>query len=139
MYATGYQGLIIDDLLGLIQPEPIDCLVDVRLTPISRKPHFSKTALRSVLQNHHVDYVHLPELGSPQPLRQALQASGDWGAFAAGYNAWTAHQTPALEALEFIMSRSTVVLLCFEADPGVCHRSLLVAKLVERSGGEVQC
>lgn len=84
-----------------------------------------------------LQYVHMPQLGSPPELRRALKGSNDWRRFATDYTDWLSGQTSALENLEALMSRSTMALLCYEADVDRCHRSLLVHALTTRNGGEL--
>lgn len=47
----------------------VDVLVDVRLTPLSRKPGLSKLRLSDALNAARVEYLHLPALGKPRENR----------------------------------------------------------------------
>jgi len=57
------------------------CVLDVRENPFSRKPGFSKRPLSQALEANGIRYVHLKELGTPHPLRDAVKAGGDYGVF----------------------------------------------------------
>jgi len=129
IYTLGYQGMTMTRFLDAVQAATIALVVDIRWTPRSRKPGFSSQALASVLRQHGIDYVHLPRLGSPPPLRDHLAVTGDWDAFASGYTAWLVEQGDALVYLGELAQRQTVGLLCFEADVMRCHRSLVMAAL----------
>lgn len=133
IYTAGYEGLDIDTFTRLLTSEAVDCLVDVRFTPRSRKPGFSKTALERRVRDNRVRYVHLPQLGTPTALRRAFHASGDWPALVNGDAEWLSQHPSVLGELERLAGGSTVALLCFEANVERCHRSLLVRRLMQGS------
>ncbi|MCR3750464.1 DUF488 domain-containing protein [Lentzea californiensis] len=66
---TGYEGVDLDAFLTRLGEERIDVLVDVRLTPISRKRGFSKTTLSNAVTSADVGYLHLRDLGNPKTNR----------------------------------------------------------------------
>ena len=49
LYTIGYEKRSIDDLLWVLRARGVDCVVDVRLKPWSRRPGFSKTKLAASL------------------------------------------------------------------------------------------
>jgi hypothetical protein len=69
----GYQGRTVDDLIGALRGADVKVLVDVRLTPLSRKPGLSKNGLAARLRDAGIDYVHLPQLGNPRDNREAFR------------------------------------------------------------------
>ena len=58
LVSVGYEGREVDDLVSHLLRESVDVLVDVRLTPISRKPGLSKRRLTEALASVGVSYVH---------------------------------------------------------------------------------
>ena len=50
VHAIGYEGVSIDRFLRRLQENEIKMIIDVRANPISRKPGFSKTALKARLK-----------------------------------------------------------------------------------------
>ena len=83
MIGIGYEGLIIDQVVARLQAEGVEVLVDVRMTPLSRKPGFSKRALSEALSAAGIRYVHDRRLGNPKDNRAAYaDASSDAGATA---------------------------------------------------------
>ena len=83
MIGIGYEGLIVDQLVARLQAEGVEVLVDVRMTPLSRKPGFSKRALSEALSAAGIRYVHDRRLGNPKDNRAAYaDASSDAGATA---------------------------------------------------------
>ena len=67
--SVGYQQRTLEELLELLQSYNVNVLVDVRLTPISRKRGFSKTALSNALSAVGIEYRHERELGNPKDNR----------------------------------------------------------------------
>ncbi|MDY0042509.1 MAG: DUF488 domain-containing protein, partial [Desulforhabdus sp.] len=109
----------------------ITVLADVRLNPISRKPNFSKRALAQELANHHIQYVHFRELGTPQNLRNELAETKDYGKFKVDYRNYLDTRQHALEELDRLVKSKVVALMCLEADPERCHRSVIAAAIKE--------
>lgn len=122
----GYQGRTQPELLRVLQDWGITSLLDVRLRPQSRKRGFSKTALSSVLAQTGIRYEHRIELGTPSHLLD----SGP------GYSlrSYREHllQLPLIVASAGeAADRERTVLLCFESDPRVCHRSVVAEMVAE--------
>ena len=127
----GYEAATVASLLEALRAEGVELLVDVRAVASSRRPGFAKTRLAANLQEAGIDYLHLRGLGTPAEGRAAARA-GDYGALRAIFLAHLA--TPAaqaeLEALAGIVrSGRRVCLLCLEADPVHCHRSMVATAL----------
>ena len=127
----GYEGRTVDDLISALGADRVEILVDVRLTPLSRKPGLSKNRLASRLRAAGIDYLHLPQLGNPRDNRDAFRR-GDSAAVAT-YRAVliTPEGQAALDDLLLLVTRQRVALLCFEHDAARCHRSMVADALVE--------
>lgn len=106
----------------------VSVLVDVRENAISRKAGLSKKALRQRCVDRGIDYLHEPSLGNPRDNREGFR-SGD----AASWERYEVHLTSngseALARVAEILRDRTVALLCFEADPCSCHRSVVTDHL----------
>lgn len=121
----GYEGRTAEELVAQLQASNIDVLVDVRLSPISRKPGLSKTKLSDRLASSGIRYLHLRGLGNPKDNRAGF-ASGDAGCrrrFADLLK--TGDGLRDLSELRTLAETSRVGLLCFEADEDQCHRSII--------------
>ncbi|WP_416357698.1 DUF488 family protein [Aureimonas phyllosphaerae] len=135
----GYEGSTLQALLGALEAADVQTLVDVRAVPLSRKPGFSKQALRAGVESVGLDYLHLRDLGNPKEGREAAKVGG-MPAFASIYEAHlvsTPAQT-ALGELAALAQERRVCLLCFEADPLTCHRLLVARALVAKAGGTIE-
>ena len=109
--------------------------MDVRTAPGSRRlPHFVKAALEAELPARRIAYRHLPELGG---LRKPTGSDLNAGWRNASFRAYADYmQTPAFELgleqlLDLAAARRTAVM-CAEAVPWRCHRSLISDALVPR-------
>jgi len=56
--SVGYERRTSEELVSLLVSNRVDVLVDVRLTPLSRKRGLSKTALREALESAGIEYLH---------------------------------------------------------------------------------
>lgn len=134
----GYEGKSIEDLLDGLREQSIDTVVDVRLTPISRKRGFSKSRLREACASVDVEYLHLRTLGNPKDNRAGF---GDLGV--AGHEARERyrHEVLALDAAERDLSNlarrrdagERLLLLCFEDYQELCHRAEIVRALPQEA------
>jgi uncharacterized protein (DUF488 family) len=59
LLSVGYEGRTAQSLVQLLVDAGVDVVVDVRLTPLSRKPGLSKTRLGELLADVGVEYRHL--------------------------------------------------------------------------------
>ena len=138
LYTMGYQGRSAEDLPSLLQDAGITKVLDVRELPLSRKPGLSKTPLSSMLARHGVDYEHRRELGTPKSLRDWLRKGASWDAFAEVFSARLASLGWELDQVLMDLSGGDVLcLLCYEADPSQCHRSLVAEAVQERAAREL--
>ena len=77
IYTIGYEGLDLDGFLALLRKHGVETVVDIRELPLSRKPGFSKTVLGDTLNVSGKEYVHIPELGCPKPVRNTYRHDGE--------------------------------------------------------------
>ena len=130
----GYQGTTVPDFLAALEEGKVEIVVDIRAVASSRRPGFSKSALAAHLATRGVDYLHLRGLGTPAEGRAAARA-GRHRRMQTIYNGHlrTAGARAELDALvELVRSGRRACLLCFEADPAHCHRSIVAGRLARR-------
>jgi uncharacterized protein (DUF488 family) len=139
IFTIGYEGLVQDQLLDLVQAAGVDVLLDVRAVAASRKAGFSKNLLRGSLEARGIDYVHDVRLGTPKAGRQAAR-SGRVSEMAAIFDAHmgTAAAQAGFEAAIALAARRRVCLLCFERDAHDCHRGILAALIRRRTGQAIR-
>jgi uncharacterized protein (DUF488 family) len=135
---VGYEGCTPVDFDRTLSDARIDCVVDVRAVPVSRKKGFSKNALRERLEGAGISYLHLRALGDPKPGRDAARA-GQWQSFRRIFFAHmeTSAAQTELEQLRKLAAERRVALLCYEADHTQCHRAIVTALLAPKANMDV--
>lgn len=135
----GYEGCTIPALLGALQGAGVELVVDVRAVTSSRRPGFSKNRLAENLATVGIDYLHLRGLGTPADGRAAARAGryDELRAIYAEHLERSEAQDELERLVELVRSGRRVCLLCFEADPAHCHRTLVAEALAERLPIEV--
>lgn len=133
VFTVGHSTRPIEDLLALLAEHGVRTLVDVRRFPGSRRhPQYSRDALAASLAAAGIQYVHEPGLGGRRAARPDSPHTA-WRVEAfRGYADYM--ETPEFQAaLERLIQRAeveTVAILCAEAVPWRCHRSLIADYLV---------
>lgn len=133
-YETAPQAAVIERLAGA----GIELLIDVRAVASSRRAGFSKSLLAGGLAETGIDYLHLRDLGTPKSGRQAARA----GRIGEMRKIFSEHMTTAaaLGALERAIEESLgrrACLLCYEADPACCHRTIVAERIADRTGATI--
>lgn len=127
LFTFGYEGLDIDAFVTRLVDAGARSVVDVRELPLSRKKGFSKRALAARLAAAGIEYVHVPLLGCPKPVRDAYREDGDWKSYTKAFMTHLKRQQAAVQELAKLAAGSAVCLICFEADYSFCHRSYVAS------------
>ena len=131
----GHSTRTLEEFIRLLQAHGVNRVVDVRTVPRSRhNPQFNKTSLPRALRKAGLGYVHLPGLGG---LRHAKRDSVNPGWRNASFRGFADYmQTPefeqSLDELIWLANQEQIVLMCAEAVPWRCHRSLIADALLVR-------
>lgn len=128
VFTIGYEGATVDEVLAALTRAGVVQVADVRAIAASRRPGFSKTSLTANLAEAGIGYRHLRALGTPKPGRDAAK-KGDRATLARVYAGQLELPEAQAEtaALEAMIADKPTALLCFERDPAICHRTLLIA------------
>lgn len=137
LYTIGYAGHSLESFIQVLQARHISLILDIRMTPISRKKGFSKTALSQAVEASGIAYQHLRALGSPKELRQHLHAEGDYGAFFTAFKAYLGSQQESLQQAAELISGQPACLMCVEQRPNECHRSIVAEAIAEMLGKQL--
>ena len=127
----GYENATVQSFLDALTTEGVELLVDVRAVASSRRPGFAKSKLAENVRGVGIDYLHLRGLGTPAEGRAAARA----GRHEEMHAVFREHLTTPeaqddLEQLaDLVRAGRRVCLLCLEADPAHCHRTLVAAAL----------
>lgn len=134
IYTIGYEGLDMSGFLALLRKSNVETVVDIRELPLSRKPGFSKKGLGETLNLNGFEYMHVPELGCPKPVRDQYRSDANWKRYQQGFLRYLDQKDEVIAEMAGLVSTTTCALLCFEADYNYCHRSM-VADAVHRMNG----
>jgi uncharacterized protein (DUF488 family) len=135
IYTVGHSTRGADAFIGLLEAHGVTSLADVRTVPRSRhNPQFNGETLAASLAARGIGYVHLPGLGG---FRRASADSPNAGWRNVSFRGYADYmQTPAfadnLTMLLALAAEETVAVMCAEAVPWRCHRSLIADALVVR-------
>jgi uncharacterized protein (DUF488 family) len=135
VFTVGHSTLAIERFVALLAVYGIDCLADVRTVPRSRhNPQFNADALAASLGAAGIEYVPMLALGGlRRPNKESINAGWRNTSFRgyADYMQTDAFQD-ALEALISLSREKRVAIMCAEAVPWRCHRSLVADALCVR-------
>lgn len=138
LLTIGYEGTTIDAVLDTLVEARVALLIDVRAVAASRKPGFSKRQLAAGLDARGIGYVHLQPLGTPKEGRQAVRA-GHPERMEPIFRAHMQGDEPqaALAEATMLAREHRSCLLCFERDPGHCHRRIVAEMITVETGQKV--
>jgi uncharacterized protein (DUF488 family) len=131
----GHSTRPLDEFIRLLQAHDASCVADVRTVPRSRhNPQFNKASLPRALKKAGVSYVHLPGLGG---LRHAKPDSPNIGWRNTSFRGYADYmQTEEfqenLAKLIELANKHRLAMMCAEAVPWRCHRSLIADALLVR-------
>jgi uncharacterized protein (DUF488 family) len=131
VYTIGYEGRTPDEFDAALVDAGVVTVIDIRRRAMSRKRGFAKSALAAHLAKSGIGYVHSPDLGAPLDVIH-LKNQADHGPMLAEYERRLPESIDAVEDLLSVIGKETVCLMCFEADPLQCHRTVLTRFLQER-------
>lgn len=130
IFTIGYENATVGDFISALKRAGVERLIDIRAVPNSRRPGFSKTPLRNALAEEGIEYVHLRALGTPADGRAAARAGRheELERIYAGQLELPEAIAESAQMMELAKERPSA-LLCYERDPAVCHRTLLLSAM----------
>jgi len=134
IFTIGYEGTTVPEFIAALRGAGVERLIDVRALPLSRRPGFSKSPLRSALEEAGIDYVHLKALGTPAQGRTAARAGRhkDLERTYAGQLELPEAIVQSAHMIELAQEKPSA-LMCMERDPTHCHRRLLLKAVAPRA------
>jgi len=135
VFTIGHSTRTIAEFIRLLKAHAVQRVIDVRTIPRSRHtPQFNRDQLSPALHRARMHYTHMPGLGG---LRRARRDSSNTAWRNASFRGYADY----MQTVEFddnlsrciaLARRERVVLMCAEAVPWRCHRSLIADALIVR-------
>ena len=135
IYTIGHSTRPPEEFLNILRAYSIETVADIRTVPRSRKnPQYDQESFKHLLVQHNFEYVHLSGLGGLRRARKDSINTAWENASFRGYADYmqTPEFTSALEELIAIAAAKRTVIMCAEAVPWRCHRSLVADALLVR-------
>lgn len=135
IHTIGHSTRSIEDFIDLLKNYEIEMLIDVRTIPKSKhNPQYNEETLKTALRKSGIHYHHLMKLGG---LRHTTKASINLGWHNLSFRGFADYMQTAsfwqgIEELEILGKKYKCVLMCAEAVPWRCHRSLIADALTLR-------
>jgi uncharacterized protein (DUF488 family) len=132
IYALGHSTRSIEEFIALLKAHAIEKVIDIRTVPKSRHcPQFNQEELKQALKKKGIGYRHMKNLGGFRHTSKDSINTGWKNSSFRGYADYmqTAAFQKALEQLEKIAQKKRCALMCAEAVPWRCHRSLVLDAL----------
>lgn len=135
IFTVGHSTRSFEEFVEMLRAHGVRRVVDVRTMPRSRRnPQFNRETMSKGLHNRRLSYRHLQDLGGLRRARRDSPNAGWRNASFRGYADYmqTEAFSSALERLMALASEKTTAIMCAEAVPWRCHRSLIADALIVR-------
>ncbi|MFY9228195.1 MAG: DUF488 domain-containing protein [Candidatus Microsaccharimonas sp.] len=135
VFTIGHSTRPIEEFIEILRANGVKRLVDIRTIPRSRhNPQFEQTALEESLPGHGITYAYMKELGG---LRPKVSNSVNMGWHNQSFRNYADYMqsgdfVDGIEELIRLASEEPTAIMCAEAVPWRCHRSLVGDALLVR-------
>ena len=136
IHTVGHSNLSTESLVGMLKRRGIIQVIDVRSTPYSRHvPQFNRENIRATLERNGTGYTHMGDALGGRPQDDRLYDRDG----RANYGLIAQEKTfqDAIRQVEQMAKDSHIALMCTEADPLRCHRTLLVSQELASRGADI--
>lgn len=135
LFTIGHSNRSFAEFVDILAAYRLKLVIDVRTIPRSRhNPQFNRATLEKNLRKHGIEYLHWPGLGGLRHARKDSPNAGWRNASFRGYADYMQTEEFAKNLRRLInrSKRKRLVLMCAEAVPWRCHRSLIADALLAR-------
>ena len=135
IFTTGHSTRPLEEFIDLLLAHGVKRLVDVRTVPRSRhNPQFNRDTMPEALATQGIGYTHMPGLGG---LRHSRADSPNMGWRTGGFRGFADYMQTGefdgnIEKLIELGTHERTSIMCAEAVPWRCHRSLIADALLAR-------
>ena len=136
IHTVGHSNLSAESLVGMLKRRGITQVIDVRSTPYSRYvPQFNRNNIRVTLERNSIGYTHMGDALGGRPQDDRLYDRNGRANY--GLMAQEKAFQDAILQVEQVAEDSHTALMCTEADPLHCHRTLLVSQELASRGANI--
>lgn len=135
IFTIGHSTHTIEAFVALLRAHKVKAVADVRTIPKSRhNPQFNEEELKLSLRRARIGYKHFEKLGGLRRTHKDSKNTGWHNASFRGYADYMATEgfADGLEELQEMARVRTVAIMCAEAVPWRCHRSLIADALTKK-------
>lgn len=136
LYTIGHSNIEPGEFIKRVKQFNIEVLVDVRSKPYSRyAPYFNKDKIEHLCKSNGIKYLFLGNLLGGKPEDDSVTDKGT----KINYELLTEKDyfLSGIDRLLDLTNKYRICLMCSEAQPDECHRSLLLGQVLEKRGIEV--
>jgi uncharacterized protein (DUF488 family) len=136
LYTIGHSNHCLEKFLELLNIHKIEVLVDVRSQPSSRfSPHFNQDNLKTAIRNTGAKYLFMGEqLGGRPKGKEFYDLDGH---VLYGNVAQSIFFREGIARLCKGLQRFRIAIMCSEEDPAICHRTLLISRVLDGKGIDI--
>jgi len=135
IFTIGHSNRVIEEFVAMLDVQKLKLVVDVRTIPKSHhNPQYNGLQLAKSLERHGIQYIHILGLGGLRRTRKDSPNQGWRNSSFRGYADYmqTEEFDKNLRKLIALSKRKRLVIMCAEALPWRCHRSLIADALLAR-------
>ena len=142
IYTIGYEGRTLDEFIDVLKKNDIKVLIDIREQSQFVNPQFNEELLKRILPQNGIKYIHLSELGAPQPIREPyVEGKIPHECFKAYYEYYLEKNAAKLEeVIAGNRKEGRIALMCVERYPTprgnqrhYCHRHYVAEYLLKNN------
>jgi len=133
VFTVGHSTRSPEIFIQILNVHGIQCLVDVRTIPYSRRnPQFNRDTLENLLNSRTIAYLNMKSLGGLRHARKNSPNTGWKNNSFRGYADYmqTREFADGLQKLISLVKENVVCIMCAEAVPWRCHRSMIADALL---------
>lgn len=134
IYTIGHSNRTSEEFIHILKTYGVDLLIDIRHYPGSRHcPQFGKSTLKKTLLKNKIDYVHIESLGGRRRMDKTSLVNAGWRSPQfRGYADYmqTREFQKGLKELMSLARKNHAAIMCSEAVPWRCHRSMVADALL---------
>ncbi|HEX9774466.1 MAG TPA: DUF488 domain-containing protein [Actinomycetota bacterium] len=138
LYTIGYAGKTLRAFVDVLKKNRIESVIDIRQTPMSRQPGFSRNRLAEGLRKAGITYEHVAALGNPPQIRAMFHGPAITEGRKRYRQLLNNGRSHHVDWLVAVAEAQRTAIMCLESSPDQCHRQVVGEVAAERAAGSVK-